>query len=99
MSLLRSKVGLYCGAFSDSSQPLFPIGMKTPIFMGLVMTSSRCRRGRGARAHTDTARRSVAGALDCAVTSGTGGGYRSRPNGQTLRHEFWPFAQTLRALL
>src|SRR4029453_16598671 len=29
--LLRSKLGRYCGEVVEISQPLFPIGMKTPI--------------------------------------------------------------------
>jgi hypothetical protein len=29
--LLSSKVGLYCGEVVEISQPLFPIGMNTPI--------------------------------------------------------------------
>jgi hypothetical protein len=34
----------YCGAFSDRSQPLFPIGMKTPTFMGFAIAISlTCR--------------------------------------------------------
>src|SRR5471032_2980764 len=33
MVLFSSKVGLYCGAVDEINQPLFPIGMKTPIFI------------------------------------------------------------------
>jgi hypothetical protein len=28
---LRSKLGVYCGEVDEISQPLFPMGMKTPI--------------------------------------------------------------------
>lgn len=35
ISLFSSKLGLYCGAFSDNSQPLFPIGIKTPISINM----------------------------------------------------------------
>jgi hypothetical protein len=31
--LLSSKDGMYCGAVSEMSQPLLPIGMKTPMSM------------------------------------------------------------------
>ena len=30
---LRSKLGVYCGEVVEISQPLFPMGMKTPISM------------------------------------------------------------------
>src|SRR6185503_76798 len=30
ISLLRSKLGMYCGEFSEISQPLLPIGTKIP---------------------------------------------------------------------
>src|SRR5258707_15376872 len=30
-SRLRSKLGVYCGDVEEISQPLFPMGMKTPI--------------------------------------------------------------------
>jgi hypothetical protein len=30
--LLSAKVGMYWGEFSEISQPLFPMGMNTPIF-------------------------------------------------------------------
>jgi hypothetical protein len=33
ISLLRSKLGVYCGDVVEISQPLFPMGMKTPISM------------------------------------------------------------------
>jgi hypothetical protein len=31
--LFSSKVGLYCGEVVDTSQPLLPMGMNTPISM------------------------------------------------------------------
>jgi hypothetical protein len=43
ISLLRSKLGVYCGDVVEISQPLFPIGMKTPIsIMHLNVTVTRC---------------------------------------------------------
>src|SRR5882757_5296053 len=35
--LLSSKVGLYCGELVEISQPLLPIGMKTPISIGVFL--------------------------------------------------------------
>lgn len=38
--LLRSKVGMYCGAFREMIQPLLKAGMKTPSSMVLLIESS-----------------------------------------------------------
>src|SRR5580704_4450225 len=35
--LFSSNVGLYCGELVEISQPLFPIGMKMPISIGVVL--------------------------------------------------------------
>jgi hypothetical protein len=44
IALLSSKVGLYCGAFSDNSQPLLPIGIKTPISISVLRFWRRVER-------------------------------------------------------
>jgi hypothetical protein len=42
---LSSKLGLYCGEVVEISQPLLPMGMKTPISMGAdVQFPDRCSK-------------------------------------------------------
>jgi len=36
MVLLSSKLGMYCGEVSEMSQPLLPMGMKTPTCMDVM---------------------------------------------------------------
>ena len=40
---LSSKVGMYCGAVVETTQPLLPIGMNSPIFMGSSGRENRAR--------------------------------------------------------
>jgi hypothetical protein len=49
--LFSSKLGLYCGEVVEISQPLLPMGMKTPISMGAdVQFPDRCsKRDQSAR--------------------------------------------------
>ena len=46
ISLLSSKLGLYCGEVSLMSQPLLPMGMKTPKSMPSAMQDARLRATR-----------------------------------------------------
>ncbi len=40
---LRSKLGMYCGEVVEISQPLLPMGMKTPSCMGVAFGGGRGR--------------------------------------------------------
>ena len=51
ISLLRSKLGMYCGAVSEMSQPLLPIGMKTPMSMSPSPPTERGVRKNPARSN------------------------------------------------
>jgi hypothetical protein len=43
MALFSSKVGMYCGAVVEISQPLLPMGTNTPIFItNLSSLRRRC---------------------------------------------------------
>jgi hypothetical protein len=59
-SLLSSKLGVYCGDVVEISQPLFPMGMKTPIsIMHLNVTVQRCSAATPMVPHADVIRSSV----------------------------------------
>ncbi|MDQ0907155.1 hypothetical protein QFZ22_003140 [Streptomyces canus] len=48
-ALLSSKVGMYCGELLEMSQPLLPMGMKTPMSMPLLMIGDCPVRRHGTR--------------------------------------------------